>query len=237
MRACLVLALALLGAGCGVRIVELAPDGVDAGEPDAAGNPCVAGDTQCTNCIDDDGDGDIDGFDVECTGAIDDDEGSFATGIPGDNGGGTSQDCFYDGNSGGGAGGDGCSQHVCCILGLDTQGCADAGFPGSFDPVADCPAVPQPCIDNCTPLVPPGCDCFGCCTICEGATCFDIYIHPVYSPDCDADVIEDPDLCLRCVPSTTCGTGCDGGAAECATSADCGDGLFCAAGCCIDVVD
>ncbi len=55
---------------------------------------------QCNNGVDDDGDGTVDGFDIECTGAIDDDEGSFATGIPGDNRDPKWQYCFFDGNSG-----------------------------------------------------------------------------------------------------------------------------------------
>jgi hypothetical protein len=45
----------------------------------------------------------------------DNDESSFATGIPGDNIDTVNQDCFFDGNSGGGD--DGCDIHVCCLLG------------------------------------------------------------------------------------------------------------------------
>ena len=67
---------------------------------------CTPGGPQCSNCKDDDGDGLIDGFDPECTGPFDNDEGSFATGIPGDNKDAINQDCFFDGNSG--AGNDGC---------------------------------------------------------------------------------------------------------------------------------
>jgi hypothetical protein len=36
---------------------------------------------QCSSCKDDDGDGQIDGFDLQCTGPNDNDESSFATGI------------------------------------------------------------------------------------------------------------------------------------------------------------
>jgi len=231
-----VAAALLLLAGCGERIVELDPrEAPDAAAGPLDGAPCVAGTTQCTNCVDDDGDGDVDGFDVECTGAIDDDEGTFQTDVNGDNMDTVNQDCFFDGNSGGGD--DGCDRHVCCILGLDASACMAAGYDNNFDPAADCPGIDQACIDVCAPLVPPGCDCFGCCTICDGAVCVDIYIHPGIAPDCDLDVLSDQDLCPRCTPIAACGTGCDGGAAECATSADCGAGLFCASGCCIDVVN
>src|SRR3569623_791673 len=76
---------------------------------------CTPGGPQCSNCKDDDGDGLIDGFDPQCTGPFDNDEGSFATGIPGDNIDTINQDCFFDGNSG--ACNDGCNQHVCRQLG------------------------------------------------------------------------------------------------------------------------
>ena len=42
--------------------------------------PCA-----CSDGMDNDGDGLVDGFDPECTGPFDDDEATFATGIPGDN--------------------------------------------------------------------------------------------------------------------------------------------------------
>src|SRR5947207_6303314 len=64
------------------------------------------GTTQCSDGIDNDGDGKIDYADPECVGPLDNDESSFATGIPGDNIDACKQDCFFDGNSG--MGDDGC---------------------------------------------------------------------------------------------------------------------------------
>ena len=61
---------------------------------------------QCSDGIDNDGDGKIDYDDPECVGGLDNDESSFATGIPGDNVDACKQDCFFDGNSG--MGDDGC---------------------------------------------------------------------------------------------------------------------------------
>src|SRR5690606_24247713 len=81
---------------------------------------CTPGLTQCSDCVDNDGDGRIDGFDVECTGAADNDESSFATAIPGDNRDATMQDCFFDGNSGAAQGE--CNLHVCCLLDLSQYG-------------------------------------------------------------------------------------------------------------------
>src|SRR5262245_10911807 len=53
--------------------------------PTVVNSACGSAGCACSNGIDDDGDGLVDGFDPECTGPLDNDEGSFATGIPGDN--------------------------------------------------------------------------------------------------------------------------------------------------------
>src|SRR5262249_30355412 len=70
------------------------------------------GTTQCSDGIDNDGDGLIDLADPECVGPLDNDESSFATGIPGDNIDACKQDCFFDGNSG--MGDDGCQWQLQC---------------------------------------------------------------------------------------------------------------------------
>ena len=55
--------------------------------------------------MDNDDDDDLaDSADPECTGPLDDDEATFATGIPGDNMDECHQDCWFDGDSGAGAG-------------------------------------------------------------------------------------------------------------------------------------
>jgi len=223
---------------------------------------CVPGGTQCTDCVDNDEDGDIDGYDVECTGAEDDDEDSFATGIPGDNMDLVNQDCFFDGDSG--AGNDGCNRHVCCILGLDATQCDDGGYDSNFDPASDCPPVDPECLEVCAPATPPGCDCFGCCTMCDDAGCVDIYTNPAIAPDCNSDVIHDQTLCPACVKVTDCGESCTddptdcilcpgqdpselppectvqecpGGAPACQGNGDCAATEFCLNGCCVAVVD
>ena len=189
---------------------------------------CTPGAAQCSNCKDDDGDMKIDGFDPECTGPLDNDEASFKTGIPGDNIDATSQDCFFDGNSG--AGNDGCNQHTCCLLQAggsttttndDKSSCmtltAGTGVNYSKYVRADCyepfggTMVPQKCVDVCAPLAPPGCDCFGCCKICNGTTCATVDINPLVSPNCTADTISDPNICKPCVQSTSCGGSTCGG--------------------------
>lgn len=254
-------AVSLALTACGDSYDDVANDkvGVTDAAPgdrvDARPGECVPGPTECTNCVDDDDDGLVDGFDPECTGALDDDESSFGTGVQGDNQNPKIQDCFFDGNSGGGD--DGCAYHTCCQL--DTGGpfqCPAWLQPPTYHP-EDC-TISAECIANCAPLTPPGCDCFGCCTICYDGECRDVLTNPAVAPACAPEVITDPGTCPPCVKAD-CGGDCDplecilcpgqteddlppqceenecpGGQSNCATSTDCAAGQFCSAGCCID---
>lgn len=152
----------------------------------------ICGDSNCacSNGLDDDGDGQIDGFDSECTGPLDNDEGSFATGIPGDNRDPKWQDCFFDGNSG--AGDDGCRYHTDCLYGLKEPS----------DP--DC-TLSSACIEFCGARTPSGCDCFGCCTVQreDGST-----IDVLTGSSCSLEQLDDPDACKPCVKSSTCTNDC-----------------------------
>jgi len=149
------------------------------------------GSAQCSDGIDNDHDGLIDGFDPECTGPLDNDEATFATGIPGDNRDPKWQDCFFDGNSG--AGDDGCRYATGCLTGDLPQ----------TDPSCK---LSQTCRNFCGGLVPNGCDCFGCCTIyTNGANPVDIEI----GSGCSVDKISDTTACPRCTKSTMCQNTCD----------------------------
>ena len=201
--------------------------------------------------MDDDGDGQVDGFDVECIGAYDDDEGAFATGISGDNMDPKWQDCFFDGNSG--AGDDGCRYSTQCLTGeLEMS-----------DP--DC-TVTQECIEFCAPRTPNGCDCFGCCEVFDEEN----QPHFVYvTGECTDEHLDDPDICISCTQTTECnnecgecelcpgmtpedlppectptggegGSGsddpvptCDNGMQVCTADMPCGTGRFCMNGCCL----
>lgn len=158
------------------------------------------GTTQCTDCLDNDGDGLSDGFDPDCTGYLDNDEGSFATGIPGDNIDPCKQDCFFDGNSG--QGDDKCEWNLAC----------DPKSPGAalgcpYDPKAkNCPGPPsQACLDKCLGSVPNGCDCFGCCAFQTAAGTKSVLLLPT----CDSKSLDDPTKCPPCTQSTQCGNPCD----------------------------
>jgi hypothetical protein len=155
-----------------------------------AGSGVIGGTTACDNGLDDDNDGLADGFDPECTGPWDNDEGSFATGIPGDNKDPKWQDCFFDGNSGGGD--DGCRYPTTCLTGdtaADDKSCALA----------------QNCIDYCAKLTPNGCDCFGCCTVqASDGSSVDIYT----TSSCSLAQLDDEAACPRCQKSLDCQNTC-----------------------------
>ena len=237
--------------------------GLCADAPPFSGD-CDPQGAQCADCVDNDGDGATDGFDIHCSGPLDDDESSFATGIPGDNIDPVQQDCFFDGNSG--AGNDRCNIHVCCILGAETKAECPIGA-NTYKP-EDCPPplgndpLPQQCIDVCGPLTPPGCDCFGCCTVCDASNnCYDIAASA--SPTCNETNLADPAACLRCEKTESCGNtecggdtcilcpgqteadlpaGCNGnntcptGLTACDAENACAGGTFCSNGCCINVI-
>ncbi len=200
----------------------------------------------CGDCMDNDGDGKYDSADPECISPCDDKEDTFATGLPGDNMDPCKQDCFFDGNSGGGAGD--CAWNLAC----------DPKNPGGdkcpYDPKTMCPAEQsQECVDSCQ--VPNGCDCFGCCTVSVDGKPLDIFIGDL---DCslanidscqqctkndDCDDFCDPDNCELCFGQTELPPGCDmptcDGADPCKVDnmggSDCAEGFFCSTGCCVPI--
>jgi hypothetical protein len=235
-----------------------AGDGTGAGPTLTPDGEAFCGDVacECSNGIDDDGDGQTDGFDIECQGPLDNDEGSFATGIPGDNKDESWVDCFFDGDSG--SGNDGCKYPFDCLT-------------GDLDPNStDCEgAVSEACLNYCGPRTPNGCDCFGCCTIqLEGGETVDI----LTKQGCSLDDIDNEDLCLRCTKTDTCENTCGEcelcpgktvddlpescqpdppaggstsdpppdytceGAQVCSDTLPCSVGDYCSLGCCIPVV-
>jgi hypothetical protein len=141
----------------------------------------------CADGVDNDLDGVADGFDIECTGPNDDDEGSFSTGISGDNRDPFWQDCFFDGNSG--AGDDHCRYHTECLS-------------GEREATSDSCTVSDDCINYCAQRTPNGCDCFGCCTITDENGDERSF---VISDQCDGD---DLDACQSCTPTDQCGNEC-----------------------------
>jgi len=227
---------------------------VDTGGSDSStgtndpGNPLDCGGQiwACGDGEDNDGDGQTDLTDPECTGPCDDDEGSFATGIPGDNV-DCKQDCFFDGNSG--QGDDGCIWDLKCD---EANPGANIGceYTGGNNCGNGSPNQSEDCIMFCEQYVPPGCDCFGCCTVQTPDGPVDIFLNG--AEDCSIDMIENCTMCTSqieecgnpCVPEKCeicfgeteppkgCGENTCTSDLPCDATADCPTDYFCYLGCC-----
>lgn len=171
-----------------------------AGGTGGGGVDCGGKTYACGDGTDNDGDGFIDNADPECTGPCDDDEGTFQTGIPGDNM-DCWQDCFFDGNSG--HGDDGCRWNLKCdpLNPGANVGCEYTGANSCDSTPAD---TPEECINFCATLTPNGCDCFGCCTVDTPDGPRNIFLNS--GPDC---AIDNLDACLECTPNNDCGNPCE----------------------------
>jgi len=214
---------------------------------------------QCSDCIDNDGDGLADWFDPECAGPLDNDEKTFGTGIPGDNVDACKQDCFFDGNSG--AGDDRCEWNLKCDP-KNTAGTCP------YDPsFRNCPATQEAqCKQLCLGRTPNGCDCFGCCAV-QKSDGSQVTVR--LTSTCSMQDLDDPAKCQPCtqVPdctnpcgrcelcigktsipadcsgdggatadATTGGQECSNGAAVCNATTPCASGTYCVTGCCIAVI-
>jgi hypothetical protein len=163
---------------------------------------CRVNPSQCTDGKDNDGDGKVDADDAECSGPCDNDEGTFATGIPGDNRDderSCHQDCFFDGNSG--QGDDGCRWDLRCDPARANASVCPymPNRPGNMCPDQQS----QTCVNRCRQVTPNGCDCFGCCAI--PGKGFAVKL----APTCSAGAFDDPAKCPRCTQVTACMNPCD----------------------------
>lgn len=160
----------------------------DAGQILCGSAPCA-----CSNGKDDDNDGISDLADPECVSSWDNDEGSFATGISGDNRDDACQDCFFDGNSG--SGNDGCYLPTSCL----SEGNASSGHGrcNSCEQTAQCKSF-------CKAYTPNGCDCFGCCTV-RLANGTDVNVALGNGCNIDGNTVQG---CNSCVPNDSCRNEC-----------------------------
>lgn len=166
---------------------------------------CEGATLACGNCDDDDGDGLADMDDPDCLGPCHPTEDNFVN--PHQDGNPCVQDCYFDRNSGFDEG---------CIWSLECDPeSARANVSGpdcAYDPTVNLPArascetamVAQSaqCGNRCLPLVPNGCDCFGCCEV-RGAK---VWLGSVNDAGeaCDLEHVLDPTRCRPCTQVESC---------------------------------
>jgi hypothetical protein len=174
----------------------------------------------CGDCVDNDGDGAVDALDTQCLGACDDTEDSFSGGLPGQNNTPCRQDCYFDRDAG--SGNDDCYyDHACDTLSVapDYPPSGDAACEFAEETKisgtsATCSEVraeqSEACLAYCKPLVPNGCDCFGCCEIPARSGRF-VFVGSTVDeiPSCTEETLDDPVACKACTPVPSCFERCD----------------------------
>jgi len=183
---------------------------------------CINQFYECGDGEDNDGDGKFDSNDPDCLGACDNTEGGYFGGIPGQVGQACIVDCYFDADSG--AGNDGCYWNHNC----DPMAVAPNFYPEKYesqqcqyDAAANTPGTPmsctelsmgqsQECYDYCKPLVPNGCDCFGCCELPAESGKF-VWLgseNPNGTGSCSIAELGNPDMCQPCTPVPGCNNDC-----------------------------
>jgi len=237
--------------------------GAETGATECVESLCDGDVWACGDCIDNDGDGLIDTLDTDCFGPCDNNESGWSGEIPGQDQ-KCKQDCYFDENSG--AGNDECTwTHECDPLEpsvLTDPNCTydpDAGIAGTQMSCAEAFKMQsETCLDVCLPLVPNGCDCFGCCEVGYGdGESISVYLGTENDDGdgtCNLDNLLDPVACAVCTQVPGCFNpcveeecelcfagelpedcdepGCPPGIQSCMETADCPMGLNCLTGCC-----
>jgi hypothetical protein len=238
------------------------------GDGDGDPPPCVVTECagkvyECGDCVDNDEDGLIDTNDPNCWGPCDNNESGFKGNIPGQNQAPcTVMDCYFDSDSG--TGNDNCYwSHSCDPSEPNPSSCTYNGngmIPGSSMSCSEAQeSQSEQCLDVCEPLVPNGCDCFGCCEINSGNDSFTVFLGSGDGEGtCTFEDVADPTKCAPCVQVEGCfnpcepenceicigetevpddceEAGCPDGIQSCDpanNSADCPDAFYCLTGCC-----
>ncbi|HYO95509.1 MAG TPA: hypothetical protein VER33_13400 [Polyangiaceae bacterium] len=247
-------------------------DGTSGGGGGAGESACEVRDCgrkvyACGDCVDNDEDGLADALDPECFGACDNDEGLFGGSIPGQNNAPCKQDCFFDQDSG--SGNDGCDwTHACDPLSVapdyppsgQSQCSVTTATPAQEQTCQGLrSAQPPRCVDTCLPLVPNGCDCFGCCEL-PGQSGSFVWLGSAVDRQetCDRSQLGSAVACRPCTPVSSCFNACEGcetcvgstrpragcagtdnhcpaGVEPCGPGARCPVDAYCITGCCVPV--
>jgi len=169
-------------------------------------------------------DGFVDYQDPDCLGPCDNNEVGFTPNIAGnDNIGSCDRDCYFDDNAG--SGNDGCLRSQVCDMTLTTAANAVDSSSCDYGPTMNkCPtpqtgsgvdpsdpAYADTCLDNCLPLLPNGCDCFGCCDVDGDPMTPAIFLGSGAReghPTCSRETMNDPTKCYPCEQDLTCVNTC-----------------------------
>jgi len=178
---------------------------------------------ECGDGLDNDADGLIDSDDPECLGPCDNAEDGFYVGIPGQPGPSCVVDCYFDQDTG--SGNDDCRwNHKCdpnevppnyypeAYYGVKCAYNPATSTPGTVLTCADLHAAQSvTCHDVCGPLVPNGCDCFGCCELPAGGGKY-VWLGSLDGNgigNCTLADAADPTKCNPCLPVAGCLNPCD----------------------------
>ncbi len=245
--------------GLGVAGSAVAGSLSQAGAPACEPTLCRGKPYQCGNCADDDGDGLVDELDPDCLGPCDDDELGLSTGLATNQSAACRQDCYFDGDNG--PGNDKCEwSHSCDPLSVapDYPPSGQARCKYGANMGVDCAGLfatqQKACTDVCLPLVPNGCDCFGCCELPGGSGKYHFIGAGRGAQGCQRDTLDDPVACPPCTyvpscfndcgkcetcvdkapdPSCNPGSACPLGERACSPAAPCDFGDYCVTGCCV----
>lgn len=177
-------------------------------------NPCNDGKIYaCGDCLDNDGDGNVDKDDLDCLGACHNNESSYDIGLTGQPGTQCRLDCYYDSESG-----RGCDWSSECDMLEPVAMCTYQAPPASVIGSLDCDEVAATHEANCgycETLTPPGCDCFGCCELPAGSNEY-VFIgtrdadgNYTCSFDSLGTTVDGKPACAPCTPVPSCAVACD----------------------------
>ena len=196
------------GGGSDARVVVLDGGGIllpDGNILPAGPVTCQGHLYQCSDGIDNDEDGLTDDRDPDCLGPCDNNEGGFYLNIPGGDSAPCRLDCYFDQDQG--RGNDQCAwDHRCDPLEPDHNPACDYQEPPWTGPIR-CPETQdETCEEECRPLVPNGCDCFGCCNLPAGGDrwVFIGSLDDTGAPTCDLENMESDEACHPCTPVANC---------------------------------
>ncbi len=177
---------------------------------------------QCGDCLDNDGDCKIDSADPDCIGVCDNNETGYYGNIPGQNKAPCKEDCYFDQDTG--SGNDDCYwSHSCDPLevapnyypyGSKCSYDPNKGIPGTSNTCSQLySAQSAQCTSYCGPLVPNGCDCFGCCAIPDSSgTVHTVFLGSLDSSGngtCTLADVADPSKCQPCTQVPSCLNTCE----------------------------